>query len=74
MSIKLLVILFIIKLYSQNNTFKNVRLISKFMTLQPGKQAITLHILPNISSSTSNKTFGQLIDYNMRNIFLEKSC
>ena len=33
----------------------------------------TIHILPNISKSKDNKTmkFGQLIDYNTKNIFLE---
>ena len=36
---------------------------------------IVIHILPNISRSKGNQTmkFGQLIEYNMRNIFLEKS-
>ena len=36
---------------------------------------ITLHMLPNISRSTGNQTmkFGQLIEYNLRNIFVEKS-
>ena len=50
-------------------------LISKFMTLQPGKQTIVIHILPNISKSKDNQTmkFGQLIEHNMWNIFLEKS-
>ena len=45
------------------------------MTSQPGKQTIAIHILPNISRSKDNKTvkFGQLIEYNMRKIFLEKS-
>ena len=35
----------------------------------------TIHILPNISRSKDNQTmkFGHLIEYNMRNIFLEKS-
>ena len=44
------------------------------MTSQPGKQTIAIHILPNISRSKGNQTmkFGQLIEYNMRNIFLEK--
>ena len=34
-----------------------------------------IHILPNISKSKGNQTmkFGQLIECNMRNIFLEKS-
>ena len=46
------------------------------MTSEPGSQAITIHILPNISRSKDNQKmkFGQLIEYNMRNIFLEKLC
>ena len=42
------------------------------MTSQPGWQSI---ILPNISRSKNNQTtkFGQLIEYNIRNIFLGKS-
>ena len=42
------------------------------MTAQPALQAIAIHILPNISQSKSNQRmkFGQLIEYNMRNIFL----
>ena len=45
------------------------------MTSQPDLQTIAKHILPNISRSKSNQTmkFGQLIECNMRNIFLEKS-
>ena len=45
------------------------------MTSRPGKQTIAIHILPNISRSKGNQAmkFGQLIEYNMRNIFLEKS-
>ena len=45
------------------------------MTSQPGKQTILVHILPNISRNKVNQTmkFGQLIEYNMRNIALEKS-
>ena len=45
------------------------------MTLQLGKQVMAIHILPNISKSKGNQTikFGQLIEYNLRNIFLEKS-
>ena len=44
------------------------------MTLQLGKQVMAIHILPNISKSKGNQTikFGQLIDYNMRIIFIEK--
>ena len=45
------------------------------MTSQPGKQTIAIHILSYISRSKDNKTvkFSQLIEYNMRKIFLEKS-
>ena len=44
------------------------------MTLQPGKQTIVIYILHNIFRSKGNQTmkFGQLIECNMRNIFLEK--
>ena len=45
------------------------------MTSQPGYQTIVIHTLPNISRRNGNETmkFGQLIECNMRNIFLEKS-
>ena len=45
------------------------------MTSQPGKQTIPIHIYPNISRSKSNQAIkvGQLIEYNIRNSFLEKS-
>ena len=45
------------------------------MTSQAGKQTIAMHILPNISRSKGNQAmkFGKLIEYNMRNIFVEKS-
>ena len=44
------------------------------MTSQPGKQTIAIHTLPNISRNRGNKTmkFGHLIEYNIRNTFLEK--
>ena len=44
------------------------------MMKQPGQQAIVIHIFPNISRSKGNQTikFGQLIECNMRNLFLEK--
>ena len=43
---------------------------------QPDLQSIAIHILPNISQSNSNQTmkFGQLIEYNKRNIFLQNLC
>ena len=57
-----------------NHLSKKISLILKFMTSQPKKKAIAIHILPNISRSTGNQTmvFGQLAEYKMRNIFLEK--
>ena len=44
------------------------------MTSQPVK-TILIDILPNISRSKHNQIikFGQLIEYSMKNIFLEKS-
>ena len=45
------------------------------MTWQPGQQTIPMHILPNISRSKGNQTaFRQLVEYNLKSIFLEKSC
>ena len=46
------------------------------MMSQPGKQTIVVHILSNISKSKGNQTmkFSHLIEYDMRNTFLEKSC
>ena len=43
------------------------------MTSQAGKQIITMHIFPNISSIKTNqaKEFGQFIEYNMRSIFFK---
>ena len=42
------------------------------MTSQPSLQTIVIHTLPNISESKGKQTikFGQLIEYNKRNIFL----
>ena len=46
------------------------------MTSQTGLETIAIHILSNISQSKGNQTmkFGQLIEYNKRNIFLQKLC
>ena len=40
---------------------------------QTGQQVITIHILSYISRGEDNQTmkFGQLIEYNIRNIFLK---
>ena len=59
----------------KNSLIIKIRLISTFITSPPGYQTIVIHILTNISRSKGNQTnkLGQLIEYNMRNIFLEKS-
>ena len=46
------------------------------MMLQPGKQTIAIYTLLNISRIKGNQTMklGQLIECDMRNTFLEKSC
>ena len=51
-------------------------IVSKFIISQNWKQKSAMHILPNISVSKGNQTMKlcQLIQYNMRNIFLEKLC
>ena len=53
-----------------------MRLTSKFMTSQPGLQAIAVHILPNISQRKGNQTikFGQLIEYSKGYMFFQKLC
>ena len=45
------------------------------MMSQPSYQTVAIHILLNISRSKGNQTmkFGQIIEYNMKNIFVEKS-
>ena len=44
------------------------------MTSQTGKQTIAIYVLPNIVRNKDNRAikFGQLREYNMKNIFLEK--
>ena len=44
------------------------------MTSQPGKQTIVIHELPNILRNRDNQAMklGQLREYNMKNISLEK--
>ena len=60
----------------EKRLIKKIKLTSNLMTSQTGLQAIAIHILPNISQSKGNQTikFGQLIEYNKRNIFLQKLC
>ena len=47
----------------KNGLIRKIKSISRFMTWQPGKQTIAIHIPPNISRSKSNQTmkFDQLI-------------
>ena len=42
------------------------------MMSQPGQKTMAIHILTNISRSKNNQAmkFAQLIEYNIRNIFL----
>ena len=44
------------------------------MMLQPGKQTIVIHVLPNILSNKDNQAikFSQVREYNLKSIFLEK--
>ena len=44
--------------------------------VQTGTQTITINILPCISKTKGNQTmkFGELIEYSVGNIFLQKSC
>ena len=54
---------------------RKIRLILKFTTQQPGERRFAINLLSNISRSKGNLTmkFGQLTEYTMKNIFLEKS-
>ena len=53
---------------------RKIRLISKIS--QPGQRRITINISLDISGIKGYQTikFGQLVEYNKRNIFLPKSC
>ena len=59
----------------ETGLIRNSRSISKFMASQAGNQTTAMHVLPNITRSKDKQTmkFSQLIEYKMRNIFLEKS-
>ena len=56
----------------KNGLIRKLMLIPELVTSQTGQQIIAIHILRNISRSKDNQEmkFGQLIEYNMRNIFL----
>ena len=49
-----------------------IKLILEIMSSQTGKQTFTIHILLILSQSKGNEkmNFGQLVDYDMKNIFL----
>ena len=57
----------------KNSLIRKIRLISKIFNVT--LETIAIHILTNISRSKGNQTIkcDQLIEHNMRNIFLEKS-
>ena len=65
--------LFWISVMSKNDLIRKIRLISKFMTPQSGKQIVAKHILTNISRRKGNQAmiFGQFIERNMRNFFFD---
>ena len=46
------------------------------MTSQPGLRFQTIAILPNISQSKGKQKtkFGQLMDYDKKNVFLQNLC
>ena len=56
----------------KNGLIRKIRLILS----EPSLQTIAIHILPNISKSKGNQKmkFSQLIEYNKKNIFLQKLC
>ena len=60
---------------SKDGLIRKIRLMLTFMTSQSGKQTILIYILHNISRSKDNQTiaFHQLIKYNMRKNFYDKS-
>ena len=53
---------------------RKIGLVSKFMTAQPVSQSIATYISINVSRSKGNQTmkFDQLIEYNIRNVYLKK--
>ena len=58
-----------------NVLIRKIKLISKFMTSQPSKQTVIIHVLPSILRNKDNQAmkFGQLKEYNMKNIFFLKN-
>ena len=58
----------------KNVLTRKIRLISKFVKSESGIQTIVTHTLSNISRSKGNQALkiGQLKEYKMKNIFLQK--
>ena len=54
---------------------KKAKVKIKIYDVTKRQKIITIYMLPNISRSKGNQTikFGQIIEYNMKNIFFEKS-
>ena len=55
---------------------KKAKVSFKMCDVTSKQQIITIHILPHISRKKGNRVmkFGQVIEYNGRNVFLTKSC
>ena len=49
----------------KNGSIRKIRLISKFMMSEPGKQTIAIHILPNISRSKDNQSDNEIWSVNI---------
>ena len=60
-------------LYVEKQLNEKDDVISKFMTSTTQQNLIAIYIFPNISRSKENQKtkFGQLIKYNVRDIFLK---
>ena len=59
----------------ENGLIKNLWLVSKYLTSHVEQEIITIHLLLNISRNKGNQivNFRQLVKYNVKNIFPEKS-
>ena len=57
----------------QKNKLTSKKVNFKSMPSQTGQQTITVHNCPISKKNNQTIKFGQLIEYNMRNNFLEKS-
>ena len=60
--------------YVEKRLDKKVKLMRNFVTSQSEIQIITIYVMTNISRSKGNEVmeFGQLIEYNVKNNFLQK--